>query len=144
MVWAQNSPVIFTLGLTLVKSRRNGLEHLPYLAQRTEHGLALPERVAHDLFGVLDHLVGLAAVYLVGADLAPQLVDHVGDHDGLEKSDAELGVELQGVFTVPRLVEAARLLEQEDPELVEAGVAERLPVLGLVHAEAAWSTRCRR
>ena len=36
-----------------------------------------------------------------------------------------------------RLLEAALLLEQQDAEAVEAGVAQRLAVLGDVHAEAA-------
>ena len=40
-----------------------------------------------------------------------------------------LALSSRGVVFAVGLVEAARLLEQEHPELVEAGVSERLPVL---------------
>ena len=58
-------------------------------------------------------------------------------HDGRE----ERRVHLEADVVAGRLLEAAGLLEEHDAEAVEAGVAERLAVLGDVHAEAAGAAR---
>ena len=53
----------------------------------------------------------------------------------------ERRVQLEADVVAGRLLEAAGLLEEHDAEAVEAGVAQRLAVLGDVHAEAARAAR---
>ena len=53
-------------------------------------------------------------------------------------------VDLEAGVLAGRLLEAARLLEQQHAEAVEAGVAQRLAVLGDVRAEAARAARAGR
>ena len=55
----------------------------------------------------------------------------------LDDRPEERRVHLEADVLAGGLREAARLLEEHDAEAVEAGVAERLAVLGDVHAEAA-------
>jgi hypothetical protein len=54
------------------------------------------------------------------------------------------GFDLEADVVAGRLREAALLLEEHHAEAVEARVAQRLPVLGHVHAEAARTARARR
>ena len=61
----------------------------------------------------------------------------------LDDGPEERRVQLEARLFARRLLEAARLLEEHDAEAVEAGVAERLAVLGDVHAEAARAARAR-
>ncbi len=75
--------------------------------------------------------------HLVGADAVAERVEHVADQDRLEERDEERRVHLEALLLAGRLLEAALLLEQQHAEAVEAGVAQRLAVLGDVHAEAA-------
>ena len=63
-------------------------------------------------------------------------VHHVAAVQRVEDAEEEVEVHLQAGFGVG-LIQAARLLEQQHAEAVESGVAQRQPVLGLVHAEAA-------
>ncbi len=72
---------------------------------------------------------------LVGADLVPELVDHVAQNEGSEESEGDRDADLHRV--VAACVDPSVLLEQQDSELAESGVSQHLAILGLVHPEAA-------
>ena len=89
-----------------------------------------------NLHGLVQHAVGLAGVHFVGANLVGHVVDDVADVQRVQDGQEEVEVHLQAGFGLG-LVQAAALLEQQHAEFVEARVAQRQPVLGFVHAEAA-------
>ena len=71
------------------------------------------------------------------------LMHVAGDH-ALDDRQKNGGFSSRPTLVAGRLLEAAGLLEEHDAEAVEAGVAERLAVLGDVHAEAARAARAGR
>src|SRR5690606_31641388 len=102
---------------------------------------ALVERVVTNLLRLGERAVRRARHDLVRPDAVPQAIEHVAGDERLEQRDEELRLELEPRLLARGLAEPALLLEQHHAEPVEARVAQRLPVLGDVHAEAARPAR---
>ena len=92
----------------------------------------------------LERAVGGAGLDLVRADAVAERVERVADQDRADDAPEERRVHLETDALARRLLEAAGLLEQQHAEAVEAGVTERLAVLGDVRAEAARAARAGR
>src|SRR5688500_7361620 len=70
-------------------------------------------------------------------------VTYMPNRRGPARRPGEGRVDRAARLLARRLLDAARHLEREDAEAVEAGVAQRLPVLGHVHAEPARAAAAR-
>ena len=118
--------------------------HLAHLVERERQRRVVLERVGDELLARLERAVGGAGLHLVRADAVAERVERVADQDGADDAPEERRVHLEADALAGRLLEAAGLLEQQDAEAVEAGVTERLAVLGDVRAEAARAARAGR
>src|SRR5262245_42358069 len=121
---------------------RQILQEAAHLAFERKLAVVLEDvlQVIHALF---HHGVSLAGVDFVRADLIADVVDQVAHVQRVEDGQEEIDVHLKPGFGL-RLVQAARLLEEHDAESVEARIAQRQPVLRLVHPEAARPAGARR
>src|SRR5581483_5867007 len=118
---------------TVDRDRRQLLAAPP---EGLEHRLPVLEGVDHDLAALADRGVRRARVDLVGADPVAHDVEHIAREERHEERLVEGGVEDDPVLLARRLLDGAALLHEEDAEPLVARVAERLPVLRHIRAEA--------
>ena len=108
--------------------RRRSLHDVP--------AFAVAQRIGQRLDRLPNHPVRLPLVHFEGANLVDQLIDHVPEIERIEHAHAEVDRELQSRLAAGRL-DAIRLLEEQYPEALKAGVLQREAVFRLVHAKAA-------
>ena len=106
-------------------------------------GPTLAQARRQELHALVHDAIGFALTHFERSDLIGHIVHHIAQVERVERGHPEVDRELQ-----PRLarrgLDAVRLLEEQDPEAVEAGVLHGEPVLRLVHPEAARPARSRR
>ena len=112
--------------------------------ERAQDALVLLERLADLPLHLGDRAIGRALFHLVGANAVAQDVDDVACEKPTGERHEELWVEHEPDFFAGSLLEARLLLEEHDAEAVEACVAERLSILGHVHAETAGTASAGR
>ncbi len=86
-------------------------------------GFLLLDRFAQEVERLGQRLVGFARRGLVGPELVGELVEQVAHVDRVDQAHEEVGIEIESRLDLG-LLEPALLLEQQDAEAVEPGVAE--------------------
>ncbi len=132
------------LGLRLHAIEFELLDHLAPAAHRHDDARALLQGFVDFLLHRGDDFVRAAGHGLEGTQPVLHHVDDVAGEEGLAEREEERLVEQEAELFAGRLLEPTGLLEEQDPEAVEARVADRLAVLGHVHAEAAGTARAGR
>ena len=92
----------------------------------------------HVVHALVELAVCFAGVDFVRPHGVGDFVQHVAAIQRVQDAQEEIEIHLQPGLGVG-LTQAAGLLEQQHAESVETGVAQRQPILGFVHAEAARS-----
>jgi hypothetical protein len=88
------------------------------------------------IHALIEDAVRIAGVGLKGAEGVGDFVHHIAAVERVEDAEEEVEIHFEAGFGIG-LAEAAGLLEQEDAETVEPGVAEGEAVFGLIHSETA-------
>ncbi len=86
--------------------------------------------------------VGLALINLERAHLVAHVRDEIAHVHRVEDGEEEVHVHIEARFGL-RLIEPAGLLEEHHAEPVKPRIAQRQPVLGFIHPEAARAARAR-
>src|SRR3979490_1334991 len=105
--------------------------------------IPVSEVFAKPIHRLAKYPLSFAFVYFERTDLVDEVVEHVPEVHGVQHAESEVNRELQSRLPGGCL-DSIAILEQQQAEAVETRVLQREAILGLIHAEAAWTARtCR-
>src|SRR5205823_5348704 len=84
----------------------------------------------------------LGAINFERANLVNQVIDHIAQMHRVQHAETKVDGEFESRFA-RGCFDAVAVFKQQHAEAVKSSILQRKPILGFVHAEAAWSARSR-